>query len=391
MSKLKLLSIIIPTKDRYNYLKQLVNYIDSFDTKDIELILQDNTFNNAEILDFLNQKNRTYLKYYHTKAQIPISANVDLSIKNSTGEYVCFIGDDDGVLPNIIDCVKWMKQKNIDALSPAIMIYNWPDYLDFDNEGVSAALLFDGFSFDGKMRDPLKELQALADRGFKHLHTIPKVYQGIVKRSCLDEIYKMGGTFTPGPSPDMATAVALCFVVKKFVTINVPVIFIGQSHTVGGGERNLKGAVKNIEDVPFLPPKAKDNWDKRIPKVWCSQTVWPESAIKAIQYMKGQKQIAINYEFILAWFIHTHPSQKKLAFRLSQNKIKLIGYLAYYKLGLPTLDLIAKAKFWTNKITLIEGRENIVPGINNIEQAGNYLSKHYPNFMQMDAINIRRY
>src|SRR6185437_1815811 len=279
--RVKLLSIVIPTKDRYQYLKQLISYIDLFDTKDIELVLQDNTYDNADMLDFLNQKKRNYIRYYHTKEQIPVAANVDLSIKNSTGEYVCFIGDDDGVLPNIINCVKWMKRNHIDALRPAIVIYNWPNYLDLNNQGLSGALLFDNFSFNADIKDSLKELQGLANRGFRHIFTIPKVYQGIVKRSCLDEIYKIGGTFTPGPSPDMATAVALCFVVKKFVTINTPVILVGQCHTVGGGERNVKGTVKDIENRPFLPVNAKERWDEHIPKVWCSQTVWPESAIKA--------------------------------------------------------------------------------------------------------------
>lgn len=390
MPEPKLLSIVIPTKDRYKYLKQLISYFDSFDTKNIEVVLQDNTFDNGEILDFLNQENRDYVKYYHTKELISISDNVDLSIKNSTGEYVCFIGDDDGVLPNIVDCAKWMKQKNIEALRPAILIYNWPDYLDFDNKGVSAALLFDDFSFEGEVRNPIEELQTLASRGFRHIHTIPKVYQGIVKRSCLDQIYRVGGTFTPGPSPDMATAVALCFVVKSFVTIHTPVIFVGQSQNVGGGERKLKGGVKNIEDVAFLPANAKQNWDKRIPKVWCSQTVWPESAIKAIQYMQGEKQIVVNYEFILAWFIITHPSVKGLAFKLSRNKIKLTTYLAYYKIAVPVFGAITTIKSLLNAKAKhrTDGRENLVPGVNNIEQAGNYLTEHYPNFMRIDDVDI---
>jgi hypothetical protein len=182
----------------------------------------------------------------------------------------------------------------------------------------------------------------------------------------------------------MAAAVALSFVVKKFVAINLPVIIVGQSQHLGGGERALKGRVKNIDDVPFLPPRAKEHWDKRIPKVWCTQTVWPESAIKAIEYMGKEGQIRINYEFILAWFMQTHPFDQGLAYKLSQNKKKLFAYLAYYKIVAPILSIITKVKSIFTKGKLIEGRERLVSDILDIEQACNYFVTHYPDFMHMN-------
>jgi hypothetical protein len=249
---------------------------------------------------------------------------------------------------------------------------------------LSGAILHDQFSHRVTEINCLESLQELANRGFKHIYSIPKAYQAIIKRSCLDEIYKIGGTYTPGPSPDMAAAVALSFVVKKFVAINLPVIIVGQSQHLGGGERALKGRVKNIDDVPFLPPRAKEHWDKRIPKVWCTQTVWPESAIKAIEYMGKEGQIRINYEFILAWFMQTHPFDQGLAYKLSQNKKKLFAYLAYYKIVAPILSIITKVKSIFTKGKLIEGRERLVSDILDIEQACNYFVTHYPDFMHMN-------
>lgn len=380
---LPLLSIIIPTKDRYKYLKQLICLIDSFKLERLELVLQDNTRDNSEIVDFLNDKERTFLKYFHIKESMPISNNVDLAIENSTGEYVCFIGDDDGILPNIVECVEWMKKNEIEALRPAVAIFNWPDYIDWDNEGLSGALLFDEFSFEMSEINSKSSLQALAQRGFRNIYTIPKLYQGIVKRSCLNEIYKIGKTYTPGPSPDMATAVALCFTVKKFVTINVPVILVGQCHSVGGGERTLKGMTKDIDDVPFLPKNSKIAWDERIPRVWCSQTVWPESAIKALAYMGKKNEIEINYEFILAWFVQTHPLDKRLAISLSKNKILLHFYLTYYLLNTPLNKL--NSLFRSEK--KLEGRKILVSEIENIQQASDYFLKYYASYTNKQVFN----
>lgn len=382
-----LLSIVVPTKDRYKQLKHLINLIDGFNSEEIELVLQDNTFDNSEILNFLSTKQRTHVKYYHNIKPFPINYNVDLAILNSTGEYVCFIGDDDGVLPNIINCIKWMKRNDIDALRPAITIYNWPDFLDFDNNNLSGALLYDNFSYEVKEIDINKSLRKLANRGFSHIYTIPKVYHGIVKRKCLDEIYKIGGTFSPGPSPDMATAVALSFVVKNFTEINLPVILIGQSESVGGGERKLKGGVKNINEVPFLPKNAKENWNSRIPKVWCSQTVWPESAIKAIQYMSKESEIMVNYEYILAKFIRSHKSEKNLAIQLSKNKGNLFYYLFFLKVERVVFALYWRIMFLFTGKRQVGGGGNIFRNIKNIEEASKYLMKEYINYTNIEAFN----
>lgn len=380
-----LLSIVVPTKDRYKYLKHLISFIDGFNTEEIELIIQDNTSNNTDILEFINSRQRLHLKYFHQKEQIPVYLNADLAILHSTGEYVCFIGDDDGVLPTILDCVKWMKMNNIEALRPAVTIYNWPDFLGFGKRNLSGALFYNDFSFDAEEINIVESLKKLANRGFSHIYTIPKVYQGIVKRTCLDEIYKIGQTFSPGPSPDMATAVALSFVIKKFVSINLPVIIIGQCQTVGGGERKLKGGVMNIEDVPFLPNNAKVNWTNRIPKVWCSHTVWPESAIKAIQYMN--QKVEINYECILAKFICSHKSEMRLALKLSENKVKLFYYLIIFTVTRFLISIYRIIIGLVKGVKRGEGRNNTISDLNNVKEASDCLMREYPNYTNAEAFN----
>lgn len=49
-----LLSVIVPTKNRYEYLKQCITTLASIDNGSIELIIQDNSDDNLEILAFLD-------------------------------------------------------------------------------------------------------------------------------------------------------------------------------------------------------------------------------------------------------------------------------------------------------------------------------------------------
>lgn len=68
------------------------------------------------------------LVYRHAGARLSITDNHNAAMALS-GEYVCLIGDDDGVNPEIIDAVRWAKANGVDALTPRIVAnYCWPDF-----------------------------------------------------------------------------------------------------------------------------------------------------------------------------------------------------------------------------------------------------------------------
>lgn len=322
-----LLSIVVPTKDRYFYLKRLILLLDSFSFDSFEMVIQDNTKDNSEILCFLENHHFAFVKYFHTAEQLSVSKNSDLAILHSSGEYVCFIGDDDGVSQYILDCVVWMKRNNIDALRQEKPIfYYWPDYCDLKYK-LSGSLSFEMFTQNAYLQDPLSSYERLANRAFADLSGMPRVYNGIVRRVVLDEIYRLGNTFFPGPSPDMANAVALCFFVEKFVIVDFPIIIAGACKSAGGGARLLKNLIGKIEDQPFLPTNIKNVWDKRIPYLWASETIWPESAIEALRYVGRDDLIdKINFNKILARFFIYHKRYFSDAFHLASNKLGFIWW-----------------------------------------------------------------
>ncbi len=122
-----LLSIIVPTKNRYEYLKQCISTVQSIDGGSIELIIQDNSDNNKEILEFISFIDYKNLKYFYTKEHISVIENCDLAMLNSTGRFVCMLGDDDTVTSKIVDVVKWLELKGIESCLGTIVRYNWPD------------------------------------------------------------------------------------------------------------------------------------------------------------------------------------------------------------------------------------------------------------------------
>ncbi|WP_101542653.1 glycosyltransferase family 2 protein [Bacteroides cutis] len=375
-----LLSIVIPTKNRYFYLKHLITLIDSFHSDYIELVVQDNSDDNSTFVEYLNKCNYKNLNYFYNSGRLSQAENSDLAILNSKGDYVCFIGDDDGVTSHIIECVLWMNRNNIDALLSAPTIYKWPDYVSNVTD-ISNVLSFKPFRGNYQVVETKDVLSKALKNGFVNMEGLPRVYQGIVKRKVLDRIYNIAKTFHPGPSPDMACAVSLCFHMNNFVVLDFPIIITGASRNSGGGEcvRKFKNKLSDINEVPFLPSNAKEQWEDSLPKYWSVETVWPESAIKAIRYNKKEQLISqINIEYTLAFFAVFHIPYLKISKKKSKNKIVFFSYFLYilclrYCNGLR--NLLLKRSFFS----FLE-QENRVYDLKNIDEVHKYLIKKYPQF-----------
>ena len=101
-----LLSIVIPTKNRYPTLTNLVEKLLDWGDGDYEVIVQDNSEDNTPIKGFLlNYSNDSRLKYFHNLNHVTVCQNSEDAINNSTGEYICFLGDDDGIIKQSLEVV----------------------------------------------------------------------------------------------------------------------------------------------------------------------------------------------------------------------------------------------------------------------------------------------
>src|SRR5690606_32572452 len=101
------------------------------------------------------------------------------------GEYLCMIGDDDGINPEIEEIVNWAKEKSIEAISPIISLnYIWPgtgmDYFKRD----SGNLMITSFDSSIKFYDTKSELNKLLSNGGQNYlnYNLAKIYHGIVTK-----------------------------------------------------------------------------------------------------------------------------------------------------------------------------------------------------------------
>ncbi len=319
-----LISIVIPTKNRYFYLKKLLELIDGFGHKEeIEVIVQDNSTDNTEFLQYFESMKYANIKYYYTEGVVPISYNSDLSIRNSSGEYVCFLGDDDGVTKYIVECCKWMQKNKIDVVYPDGYYYYWPD--GHPSECYKGSMKWPKMEFKMVIRDSQQELKKLLKEGITTDGTLPRLYHGIVKRDVLDCVWEKCGSYFPGASPDISNGVALSFVVDKFATIQFPICYSGASKSRGGGAVAMKHqGTTDFKSLPFLPENIEEIWYKRVPKVWTAPTIYCESAIESMRNMGHEDLIElIDFEKLYVYFVAHFSYFKSSAYNLTSNKALL--------------------------------------------------------------------
>lgn len=361
-----LLSIVVPTKNRYQYLKYLIDLILDLKSQDIELLIQDNSDNNVEITQYISEKKSTLLKYFYTERSISIQENTDLAIYNSSGEYICFIGDDDGITPNLVDAVKKLKTMKGDVLLSPSIIYNWPDYEDKSVYKTSASIISPSFTRTIAKVDVKRELNKIIKQGFMSLGKMPRLYQAVVSRNTLMALYKRVGTFTPGPSPDMATAVALSYIADNVYYFDQALIISGQSKHVGGGERLLH-TLPRPDELPHLPKAIKNYWDSNVPYYWCMQTIWPVSGIYAMKVM-GDGAHKINYVKILCNFIFCHKAYRLECSHYIKNNLKIDILLCLKSINKIMSFIKIRGTFYLSMKNKI-GSKYIYRNINNIKEA----------------------
>jgi glycosyltransferase involved in cell wall biosynthesis len=370
-----LLSIVIPTKDRYTTLFNVIDTILAFQDNEIEIVIQDNSGENEEALAFVNQHSSFgNLKYFYEAKPLSVIENSNRAVLNSNGDFICFIGDDDGVMPYIVDVVRWMKKNSVSIVKGNKPIYYWPNqksnYFDTDANGKLRIRALDYGIHIKNSSEALKRTLAIGGTDTKFL---PCLYHGIVERKKLEMIYQKTGSFFPGPSPDMANSIALMKVTDEFYYLDFPIAITGKSTLSTGGAGILHKHISKIEDVKHLPKDTAENWSQKIPKYWTGPTIWAESVIKALSSFNDEVNIRkLNLTYLYAFiYVFNYKSSKAIFSNFGRYKS-----MKFYYYGLKAFIgralAFVKNRYFNNEIRF--------QNVNDMKSAINHI---------MSSINLR--
>lgn len=367
-----LLSVIIPTKDRYTtlipVLKSFLKYIES---DEIEFIVQDNSENKEDLGDIILDER---IIYDYIPISMSIKENTTEAIHKINGEYTIFIGDDDLLSPHIIDIVKLMKEKNMNCL-----IYNagyyWWNSVDFVNETYyhkkRAFWEPTNLNLNFVKMNSEKELDNVLLNGAGGMLNLARYYHGIIKTSLLHEIKKETGYFLNGSSPDMGFAASLNLIVKEYFFINFPISIYGASKNSGGGWTASKKHFGKIEEQKHLPKNIKDLWDNKIPYIWSETSIYGQTMYEILSQFKVDKKI--NYSALYATMLAFEPYlfsyiKPKLFNHLRNNPFSSISVAKYYakrKLGSFKRDQKYKNERMEYKVSILDNVDSVMSYMKN--------------------------
>jgi glycosyltransferase involved in cell wall biosynthesis len=301
-----LLSIVIPTKNRLDYVKSAIKSVLSISSPLLQLVIADNSdTNDLEIWIKTNIYDTRYI-YSHSDSKMTMCENYDQAVSFATGEYICLIGDDDGVNPEIIDATIWAKKHGHDALVPSSLInYVWPD-LQMKSIGSMEAGELSIRSFTGEMTFPIAEdemLKCVADAG-QNFHSLPKAYYGVVKKECFDLVKEKTGSYFPGVSPDMSAALSIATVVKSICKVDYPLFVPGSSAKSNAGLSGMKKHIGRLIDQPHLSKTCEQEWSDITPVFYSVQTIWAEAAVNAL-VSTGRQDILKKFNLPLLYALCT--------------------------------------------------------------------------------------
>ncbi|MDC1491216.1 TIGR00180 family glycosyltransferase [Pelagibacteraceae bacterium] len=112
------LTILIPTRNRFEYLKKIINYYQNFNFKGkIFLIDSSNYSTFQKTQNFLKKNNNRKVKHFRIKGR-PFECIKSINSKIKT-KFVCFSGDDDYyIVSGLNKSIKILKKnKKIDAIN----------------------------------------------------------------------------------------------------------------------------------------------------------------------------------------------------------------------------------------------------------------------------------
>lgn len=280
-----LLSVVIPTKNRAYYCLHAIKQILSLRMNNVEICIQDNSDTDGLKRD-IEGLEAANIKYNYHPGILSFVDNFSEAISLASGDYVCMIGDDDGILPNIISVVEYASSRNIDAVIPGLnAIYYWPSPNPILDKGENGCVVLIPTSNGFKKVNTKKSLRKLVENGGLNYLSfdLARVYHGLVRRNLFSMIKERTGCYFDGLTPDIYMATALSITCNNVVKIDYPVTISGICPTSGSTDSATGKHTGNLKDAPHFRGHNTYEWDRLIPAFYSVETIWSESLLKALR------------------------------------------------------------------------------------------------------------
>ena len=322
MSKLPLLSIIIPTKGRH---RQLLETLSAHKwvkgRSEVEIVIADNSPRALQTKEIEKGLGSNFLiKYENSTQEHTITENFRRGLALSSGKFVCFIGDDDFIVENSLAAIQKIDKIGFDCVFGPNANYYWPSCIFHPKAPNRASqLLLPKSKQECQIVNVKKEYQKSQKNGFLSKEKMPRCYHGIVRRSVFEELQDSYNTSIFDGSPDMSIQVSLSLLGVRTFFWNQVICVAGASRGSGGGMTTEKAHCREFNEVTWLADHVFDNWPRLIPRYWSEFTILAATA--AYVQKKMGRESRYRFEAVLAAILVNESVQFQKVLTLFKSNV----------------------------------------------------------------------
>jgi len=289
-----LISIVIPTRERADTLKFTLETALDQDNDHFEIVVSDNCSqdNTKEVVEAFSDSR---IKYVNTGCRVSMCDNWDFALEHVSGDYVIYIGDDDGLMPGAINKL----QKLIETMP--CPIYHWTSHFyTWPIDGMGPII-----NFIAPISHPYEiDLGKLANFsiswGTWRCEKLPALYHSAVSKQVLNVIRERTGRVFHSMAPDIFMMFALPVFSSK-------AIHVGESLTVNGrsGKSN-SGIATSKEGEAVRQMFIQEYGNYKIhptltPMVPSAVNIIPDSTLVAMDLFRSHySKVKFNYNAMWA-------------------------------------------------------------------------------------------
>ena len=222
------ISLVIPSRERAEFLAGCLDAALSIQDPDFEVVVSDNHGCDGTA-DVVSARNHPRLIYTRTSARCSMRANFENGLRAATGDYVIFIGDDDGVLPSGIAYLReLLEYYRPEAVAWRLIQYVWPS----DQMGCGSGYISIKASQPYRRTTDQacsKILDRVCAARLRSYREAANIYHGCVSRDLIERVRAaQSGIYFRGAIPDVYTSIA------NLREMSSPLVWAGYPATFGG-------------------------------------------------------------------------------------------------------------------------------------------------------------
>lgn len=321
-----MLSIVVPTLARADTLKAALATLAVQTSRDCEFIVQNNGAD-PETAKMVGALDDPRFKHFSTPRVETMTDNWELALTHASGDYVAFIGDDDGFLPDGCQiAADIVERERPEILSWLPYTYYWPQYYyrPLQNR-ISATIDYGSSSETIDSYDALIRFYRLQS----DYSLLPMIYNSFVRRDVIERVITRAGRYFLGASPDVVSGIANAAATRSFFRLSRPLTISGLSHHSTGHTNFLAGS-RQLEAAEGMRDFGRVAQDARLPSIDLLQTFIARDmlAAKAVLFA-GDDELSLDFRGLaqsIATNVNLRPSSYERAMAVIAELASLHGF-----------------------------------------------------------------